>query len=94
MSIGVLTLQLQLPGCASLKEKRSRLKPLLFRLHREFNLTVCEMDAQDAWDTAVIACAAISNDAAHIQRMLKSVAGWVENNWPDVSVVDDRLELI
>jgi uncharacterized protein len=36
--IGQLTIYLHLPGCASLKEKRGRLKPLLARLHREFNL--------------------------------------------------------
>jgi uncharacterized protein YlxP (DUF503 family) len=40
MSIGILTLEIQLPGCKSLKEKRSRLKPLIARLHREFNVSV------------------------------------------------------
>lgn len=94
MSIGVLTLQLRLPGCASLKEKRSRLKPLLARLHREFNISVCEMDAQDTWDTAIIACAAVSNEISHNQRMLKTVADWVDKYWPDVSIVDERLDLI
>ncbi|MBA4379619.1 MAG: DUF503 domain-containing protein, partial [Anaerolinea sp.] len=34
--IGLLTLHLHLPACASLKEKRGRLKPLIHRLHREF----------------------------------------------------------
>ena len=39
MSLGLLTLQIQLPGCSSLKEKRSRLKPLLARLHAELVAT-------------------------------------------------------
>jgi Protein of unknown function (DUF503) len=56
MSIGVLTLQLQLPGCKSLKEKRSRLKPLIARLHREFNISVAEVSHQDIWDEATIGC--------------------------------------
>ena len=45
--IGILTLHLQLPGCASLKEKRGRLKPLLARLHRKFNIPAAEMDLRD-----------------------------------------------
>jgi uncharacterized protein YlxP (DUF503 family) len=32
--------------------KRSRLKPLLARLHREFNISVAEVDRNDAWKEA------------------------------------------
>ncbi|OQY29775.1 MAG: hypothetical protein B6243_10930, partial [Anaerolineaceae bacterium 4572_5.2] len=39
MSLGLLTLHIQISGCSSLKEKRGRLKPLLARLHREFNVS-------------------------------------------------------
>jgi uncharacterized protein YlxP (DUF503 family) len=46
MIIGILTLQVQIPGCKSLKEKRSRLKPLIARLHREFNISVSELAQQ------------------------------------------------
>jgi uncharacterized protein len=94
MRIGVLTLELQLPGCTSLKEKRSRLKPLLSRLHREFNISAAEVDRQDAWQAAVIACAIVSNDAAHCQRVLQQVVQWLENDWPDVEVVDQKIEII
>jgi uncharacterized protein YlxP (DUF503 family) len=94
MAIGVLTLELRLPGCTSLKEKRGRLKPLLTRLHREFNLSAAEMDRQDEWQEAVITCAVVGNDAAHLQRTLQTVLDWVEKNWRDVTVVDDQFELV
>lgn len=94
MPIGVLSLHLFLPGCTSLKEKRSRIKPLLARLHREFNISAAEMDQQDAWQESLLACALISNDPAHIQRSLQTVARWVENNWPDISLVGEHIELI
>jgi uncharacterized protein YlxP (DUF503 family) len=92
--LGLLTLHLGLPGCASLKEKRGRLKPLAARLHRQFNVSVAEMGLQDKWQEAVIACALVNSDRAHIQRSLQAVAAWVAKNWPDVDVMDDRLELI
>jgi uncharacterized protein YlxP (DUF503 family) len=94
MAIGILLLQFQLPGCKSLKEKRSRLKPLLARLHREFNISVAELDRQDVWDEAVIGCAMISNEHQFSESSLQIVVHWLNNNWPDVSLVDDHIEII
>ncbi len=94
MSVGLLTLDLQIPGCQSLKEKRSRLKPLLARLHREFNISTAEMDHNDRWNEAILACVLVSNDAAHTQRALQTVVHWVEHNWPDVLVVEQHLIML
>jgi uncharacterized protein YlxP (DUF503 family) len=94
MPIGLLTLHLQLPGCASLKEKRGRLKPLIARLHREFNISVAEIDHQDVWQSTILACALVSNEAAYTRRALQQITHWVENNWPDVMLVEEEIELI
>ncbi len=94
MPLGVLTLHLHIPGCASLKEKRRRLKPLLVRLHREFNVSVAEIDHHDVWQSTVIACALISNENGHTKRSLQSVAKWVESRWPDVTLMEERIEII
>jgi uncharacterized protein YlxP (DUF503 family) len=94
MSLGLLTIHIHIPGCSSLKEKRRRLKPLLARLHREFNISVAEIDLQDTWQMAVIGCALISNDNGHTQRTLQGVIRWIETYWPDVEVTDEQLELI
>jgi uncharacterized protein YlxP (DUF503 family) len=93
MSLGVLSLHLHIPGCTSLKEKRHRLKPLMARLHREFNISVAEMDHLDAWKETVIACALVSNDKAYTQRSLQVIPHWIEVNWPDVEVVEDQYEV-
>ena len=93
MALGLLTLYLHIPACTSLKEKRSRLKPLLARLHREFNVSAAEIDRQDVWQDAVVACALVSNDAAHTQRALQHIVHWIETSWPDVEVENDSLEL-
>jgi uncharacterized protein YlxP (DUF503 family) len=94
MPVGILTVHLQLPGSSSLKEKRGRLKPLLTRLQRQFNLSAAEMDCLDAWDEAVIACALVGNDTVHVQRSLQQVAHWIETSWLDVEVVTDEIELV
>jgi uncharacterized protein YlxP (DUF503 family) len=94
MTIGLLTLHIQLPGCTSLKEKRHRLKPLLARLHREFNVSAAEIDLLDAWQDVVICLALVSNDNGFTQRALQSVLNWIETYWPDVLVVENRTELL
>jgi uncharacterized protein YlxP (DUF503 family) len=92
--IGLLTIHLHLPGCASLKEKRGRLKPLLHQLHKKFNVSVAEMDRQDMWQEAVIACALVNSDRARVQRSLQTVLKWIEGNWPDGDVIDEKIEII
>jgi uncharacterized protein YlxP (DUF503 family) len=92
--LGTLTIHFRLPGCSSLKEKRGRIKPLLNRLHREFNLSVAELDLHDQWQEAVIGCAMIGSGRGHLEAALQAVAKWVEGNWPDGMIVDHRIELL
>ena len=92
--LATLTIHLHLPTCTSLKEKRGRIKPLIARLHREFNISVAEMDLQDKWQEAVIACAMIGNDHAFLQSALGNVTKWVEANWTDGDVWDTKIEVI
>ena len=92
--LATLTIHLHLPTCASLKEKRGRIKPLISRLHREFNVSVAEMGLQDKWQEAVIVCAMVGNDHAFLQSALQTVAKWVEGNWSDGDVWEQRIEII
>lgn len=91
--IATLTIHLHLPASASLKEKRGRIKPLIARLHREFNISVAEMDLQDHWQEAVIVCAMVGNERGHVQSALQTVAKWVEGNWTDGDVIEQRVEV-
>jgi hypothetical protein len=94
MSVGLLTLHILLPGCTSLKEKRSRLKPLLARLHREFNISAAEVDYHDRWGEAILACALVSNENDHVMRSLQGIIRWVEHNWPDATLVANQIEIL
>jgi len=89
----MLTLHLHLPGVSSLKEKRSRIRPILARLHKEFNVSAAEVDALDAWQETVIACALVSNDSGYTQKALQEVLDFTERTWPDSPVIDYKIEL-
>jgi uncharacterized protein len=94
MHIGLLTLHLYLPGVTNLKEKRGRIKPVLARLHKEFNVSAAEIEALDAWHESVIACTLVSNDSGYAQKALQEVLNFTERTWPDLPVLEHRIELI
>ena len=91
MHISALTLELHLPGCLSLKEKRGRIKPLLAGLHRQYNVSAAEVDRQDSHTECVVACVIVSSDGPHVDRVLAKLPGWIEHRFPDVMVVDQHV---
>ncbi len=92
--LATLMVRLHLPTCRSLKEKRGRIKPLMSRLRREFNVSVAEIDLQDQWQEAVIGCAMIGSGRGHLEGALQAVAKWIEGNWPDGMVVEQKIEIL
>jgi uncharacterized protein YlxP (DUF503 family) len=94
MVIGVTVIELHLPGTRSLKEKRSSLKSLIARLHKEFNVSCGEVEFHDVWQSAAIGVAVISTHSAHADRVLNNVVSWIEQYRPDLQVVDHSIEII
>ena len=92
--IATLTIHLHIPGCASLKEKRGFIKPLIARLHREFNISVAEMGLQDRWQETILICAIVGNERGHLESALQNVAKWVEGHWTNGDVIEQRIEII
>lgn len=94
MTVGLLTIHALLPGCTSLKQKRSLVKPVLARLHREFNVSAAENGLNDHWQQTLILCAMASNDAAYTQKALQTVLNFIEDHYPNIEVIDHRIEII
>lgn len=94
MQIGYLHLKIHFPGCRSLKEKRSRLKPILVRVRREFNVAAAEIDHQDVWQTTAIGIVTLSGSGAHTRRSLEAIPRWIENRWPDLLIELEEINLI
>jgi uncharacterized protein YlxP (DUF503 family) len=94
MIVGICRVELHLPGACSLKDKRRRLKPLLSRLRREFNLATAEVDLNDTWQSAVIGLVTISNDAGRVHSLLEQTVHWIQDNHPDAQLVDWMIEII
>ncbi len=92
--VGILYLVLCIPGCRSLKEKRSAIKPLIHRLHREFNISIAEVNFQDAWSKAGINCACIANDGIQCQKVLQSVINFIPLHFRELEIIEHKIEII
>lgn len=72
MIVGIVTWELHLNGCQSLKDKRQILSSLKERLHRRFNVSVAETDHQDLWQRAELACCVVAESRRHAEEVLRS----------------------
>lgn len=70
MVVASQTWQLSLPGCSSLKEKRSVVRSLKDRLRNRFNVSVSETGLQDVLTRAEISVALVATDRRFAEMVL------------------------
>lgn len=87
MVVGVVTWELHLAGCQSLKDKRRIVKSLKDRLHRRFNVSVAEVGGQDLWQRAELACCVVATDGKQADSVLTAATNLVEGE-PGARVID------
>jgi uncharacterized protein YlxP (DUF503 family) len=68
------------PVCHSLKDKRMIVRSILKKVKNKFNVSIAEVDAQDAHQTIVIGLAMVSSSNNHAQNALDEVIRFIENN--------------
>lgn len=94
MVIGVCTVVLEIPASQSLKAKRRVLKSILAKVRNQFNVSIAEVDANDAWQSAVIGIACVSNDASRVHGILTKIVESITNSRFDADVVDYQIEIL
>ena len=81
LTVGLLTIELHVPGSKSLKDKRMVLRRIKDRL-KKFNVAVSEVEHQDLWQRAGLAVVTVSPDQVHADRELAAVADEIERVEP------------
>lgn len=80
MVVASLTWELSLPGCTSLKEKRSVIRSLRDRLRKKFNVSVSETGVQDAHSRAELTIALVAPDGRFAESVLDKADRFVEQH--------------
>jgi uncharacterized protein len=91
--LGLLVLEFRIPDCHSLKEKRGLLRSLESHLRKKFNISIAEVDRQDSWQAAVIACSMVGSDRVVLERNLQSIPTYCEMNFRDFELMEQEIEI-
>jgi hypothetical protein len=71
-AVGVLTLELRMEQCHSLKEKRHWVRGVKDRLRASHNVAVAEIADQDLWQSSVIAAVTVSPSRPYAVQTLEA----------------------
>jgi len=71
--IGALRIELYMPQCRTLKEKRQVVKSIIDRTRNRFNVAVAEVDKQDLWQVCSLGVCCVSNSEYTVREILDRV---------------------
>jgi len=87
MFVGIVRIELHLPGATSLKAKRSVIQGLKERIRQRARAAVAEVDHQDLWQRAALGVAVVSGEAGQVNELLQTVRNLVESTY-DAQLLD------
>jgi uncharacterized protein YlxP (DUF503 family) len=85
----VFAVDLHLPACRSLKEKRAVLRPIVDGVRNRFGVSVAETNHQDQWQRAEVGVAVVSGSAKVATELVDDVERFVWS-FPEVEVLATR----
>jgi len=94
MKVGVCRVRLRLPENHSLKGKRHVVKSVIERVKNKYNVSIAEVDDQDAWQVITLGISCVSESAPHANEVLSKVVDFIEKSRFDVEMLDYELEII
>ena len=93
MTVGVLQLELSVPGAMSLKDKRRVIKSLKDRISHGHNVSIAEVGALDEHRRSIVAVAMVSNDSRYVEGALSKLVDFIRMV-PQASLIDYQIELL
>jgi uncharacterized protein len=90
---GLARLVLRLPGCNSLKEKRSIVSKVKGRIEARHAVSIAEVGAQDDHGRAILALGVVSSDAKVASNTLRGLLREIEAMLL-APIVEERIEVV
>jgi uncharacterized protein YlxP (DUF503 family) len=82
MIVSMFQFILEIPGSASLKDKRRVIKSLKDRIQSKFKVSAAEVDLQSSIKFAQIGVALVSNSKRYGESVMQKILSFVEENTP------------
>ncbi len=94
MNVAVCALKFRLPENHSLKGKRQIVHSMTGRLQNRFHVSAAEVEGQGLWQVCTIGIACVSNRGEHARETIEHAVTFVVESYPDIEVLDVRVEVI
>jgi uncharacterized protein YlxP (DUF503 family) len=91
MHVGILQLDLSIPGALTLKDKRRIVLSLKDRIANGHNVSVAEVDRLDEYQRSIMGIAMVSNDKRYVEGGLSRIVDMVRMA-PDVTLLDYQVD--
>lgn len=91
--VGIAQIELHLPGCQSLKEKRRIVKSLSDKVRKKWNISFSELDSLDKWQYSTVGMCMISNDQHHIDSSIQKILTFIESFY-EAEVIRATIEYV
>lgn len=92
MVVGIIQLEIYIPGSNSLKGKRRVVKALINRLGDKFNVSVAEVNANNLWQRATLGIAVVNENSRYANRILNKIVNTVDNDG-NVQILDYQISI-
>ena len=79
MPIVYCSLELYLPYCHSLKEKRNVMRKAAERLRSRFNFSIAQLGPDDSWQRGYLGAVSISSDRRKLQQLAEKLVREAED---------------
>ena len=94
MNVGACKIRLRLPENGTLKGKRQAARSITSRIRNKFNVSIAEVDENDAHQTLVLGVSYVSNDSRHANQVLSNVVEYVQHLRGDAELLDYEVDII
>ncbi len=83
MIVGIARCECMIYNAGSLKDKRAVLQRIITRIRQKYNVSVSEVDYQDAWQRTAIAVAAIASSKVPAEREIQNAIKLIDS-FPEI----------
>ena len=93
MTIGVLHIDLRIPGARSLKDKRRVTTSLKQLVRNRYNCSIAEVGTKERWGRAQLAACVIGDDSRFVNTQLNEIVRFVSSK-SGAELIDYVIEML
>jgi len=93
MVIGFLFLDIHLPYCHSLKEKRKRMNSIRDRFKKKYNVAFAELEYQNKWQRTAVGIVTLNKEKKVVDSLFQKIVQESEDHI-DGEIIDYQIQFL